>query len=38
MTANQQDPQSWISDMNSREVANELNNRLQALMIEQEAQ
>lgn len=28
MTANTQDPQSWTSDMNSQEVAGQLNQRL----------
>ena len=36
MTQNQQDPQSWISDMNSHEMANQLNTRLEALQIEQD--
>lgn len=33
---NTQDPQSWISDMNSQEMANQLNNRLLGLLNERE--
>lgn len=31
-----QDPQSWISDMNSHEMADQLNARLQALLRERD--